>query len=252
MNKLIIALLITIFSLTSFAGFAHAQSNNSTKSAEEKSKVAQRAKERVDKLNEKRATKSAKVRDKARRRAHVIGNITAISSSTLTIETKKGEVKTIFTNDATKFLQLGKDGKTNIKLTNLKVGDKIAAVGIAKDEISGVAKYIIRLTNPEKKRHSVFGEVSKIGNNELTISHIIHKDKPTTVVKITSDTKIKIKGNDAATFADIKEGDKVTLSGAVGDKGVITAKRIFVISGNFEGTKPQDATESATTSSSTE
>ena len=125
MKYIIIALLI-IFSVTSFAGYANAQSSDATKAAEEKSKVAERAKERLDKLNEKRATKSAKVRDKARRRAHVIGIITAISASTVTIETKKGDIKTIFTNEATKFLQIGKEGKSDIKLADLKIEDKIA------------------------------------------------------------------------------------------------------------------------------
>ncbi|MCH8821357.1 hypothetical protein IID23_02415 [Patescibacteria group bacterium] len=249
MKYIIIALLI-IFSVTSFAGYANAQSSDATKAAEEKSKVAERAKERLDKLNEKRATKSAKVRDKARRRAHVTGTITAISASTVTIETKKGDIKTIFTNEATKFLQIGKEGKSDIKLADLKIEDKIAAVGIAKDENSGVAKFIVKLNKSGQMRHSVFGEVSKLGDNELTVSHIIHKDKPTTVVKITSDTKIKIKGNDAATFTDIKEGDKVAVSGTVDDNGVLTARRVFVIPGKFEGTKPQDATDSATPSSS--
>lgn len=246
--KYIIITLLIIFSVTSFAGYANAQSNNATKAAEEKSKVSERAKERLDKLDEKRATKSAKIRDKARRRAHVIGTITAISASTITIETKKGEVKTVFTNDATKFLQIGKDGKTTIKLADLKIDSRIAAVGIAHDESSGVAKYIIRLTKPEKKKHSVFGEVSKLGDNELTISHIIHKDKPTSTVKVTSDTRIKIKGNDAATFSAIKKGDKIAVSGTVSDKGVITAKRVFVIPGKSTGVKPQDATESSTPS----
>lgn len=247
MKYIIIALLI-IFSVTSFAGYANAQSSDATKAAENKSKVAQRAKERLDKLNEKRATKSAKVRDKARRRAHVTGTITAISVSTVTIETKKGGVKTIFTNEATKFLQIGKGGKTVIKLGDLKVEDRIAAVGIAKDESNGTAKYIVKLNKPSKNKHSVFGEVSKLGENELTISHLIHKDKPTTVVEVTGDTKIKVKGADTATFADIKEGDKVAVSGTVDDDGVLTAKRVFVIPGKFEGTKPKGATESATPS----
>ena len=47
--KYIIITLLIIFSVTSFAGYANAQSNNATKAAEEKSKVSERAKERLDK-----------------------------------------------------------------------------------------------------------------------------------------------------------------------------------------------------------
>ena len=257
MKKLALALLI-IFSFVTLSGVAYAQNLDATSSAERreeaKSKASERAKDRLEQLKEKRASKSAeikeRIRDKARRRAHVFGEITAISGSTITIQTRAEEVKTVLTDTATKFFEIGKGGKQEIKLESLKVGDKIAAVGIAHDENTGTARFVVKITKPSIRKHAVFGEVTEIGNNQLTISHLIHKDKPTTTVKVTSDTKIKIKVKEDAAFADIKVGDKVAASGTVDDKGVITAKRLFVIPGKFEGVKPKDATSSATPSAS--
>lgn len=251
MRKIVLVILI-IFSFTTIAGIAYAQNPDSTKSADKKSAAAQRAKDRLEQLKARRATKSAQVkeqiRDKVRRRAHVTGEITAISGTTFTIQTRSDGIKTILTDGETKFLQLGKGGKKEINLGDLKVGDRIAAVGIAKDENTGTAKFIVKLIKPDKNRHAVFGEVSAVGDNELTISHLTHKDKPTTTVKVTADTKIKIKGKEEADFSDIKVGDKVATSGSVDEKGVITAKRLFVIPSNAAGVNPKESTKSATKS----
>lgn len=251
MRKIVLVILI-IFSFTTIAGIAYAQNPDSTKSADKKSAAAQRAKDRLEQLKDRRATKSAQtkenIRDKVRRRAHVTGEIKAISGTTLTIRTGSDDLKTILTDGETKFLQLGKDGKKEINLGDLEVGDRVAAVGIAKDENTGTAKFVIKLIKPARNRHAVFGEVSTVGDNELTISHLIHKDKPTTTVKVTAATKIKIKGKEDASFSDIEDGDKVAVSGTVDEKGVITAKRLFVITGKFEGAKPKPATKSATKS----
>ena len=251
MRKISLAVLI-IFAITTLSGVTYAQSPDATKSAVKKDNAAQRTQERLEQLKDRRSTKSAtikeRVRDKVRRRAHVLGEITAIDGTNLIIQTRSDAVKTILTDTETKFVEIGKGGKKEIKFADLKVGDRIAAVGIAKDENTGTARFVVRLIKPDKNRHAVFGEVSETGNNQLTISHLIHKDKPTTTVKVTSDTKIKIKGKEEATFTDIKVGDRVATSGTVDEKGVITAKRLFVIPGKFTGAKPQEATKSATKS----
>lgn len=250
--KKLVAFILIIFVATLFAGVTFAQNDEATKSADKKSEAAERAKDRLEKLKERRATKSAeareKIRDKFRKRAHVSGEITAISGSTITIQTRKDEIKTILTDDSTKFLQIGKDGKKEIKLSDLKVGDRIASVGIAPDENSGIAKFVVKLVKPTASRHAVFGEVSEVGDGQLTVTHLIHEDKPATTVKTTNDTVIKIRGNEDAKFSEIEVGDKVAASGTVDDKGVISAKRLFVIPGKFDGVKPKDATSSATPS----
>ena len=248
MKKLALVLIL-IFSLTNLVGAAYAQNSSATKSAD--NKAAERTKDRLEQLKARRASKSADIketRDKARRRAHVFGEITAISGTTLTIQTRSDEIKTVLTDSETKFLSIGKGGKKEIKLTALAVGDNIAAVGIAKDESAGTAKFVVKLNKPPTNRHSIFGEVSVVDTGQIIIAHLIHKDKPTTTVKVTADTKIKIKGKDPATLSDIKVGDKVAASGTVDDKGIITAKRLFVIPGKATGAEPKVSTKSATPS----
>ncbi len=244
--KKIVALILIIFSITFFAGVVNAQ--NATTSADRKSEAAQRVKDRFEQLRQRRATISAKIRDTFRRRAHVFGEITAISGTTITIQARRDTVKTIFTNNDTKFLQIGKDGKKKIALADLKVGNKIAAVGIAKDEDSGLAKFVVKLTSPQVRRHTFFGKVSSISGDTLTLVHLIHSDRPAVTVKVNSETTIKIRGKEGAIFADIKVDDKVTASGTVDNSGVITARKLFVIPGKFEGAAPKEATDSATPS----
>ncbi|MEX0616896.1 MAG: DUF5666 domain-containing protein [Candidatus Woykebacteria bacterium] len=256
MKKVLLAILI-IFAGVVFVSTVNAQNREATDSR--KSEAAKRARERIELLKDRRASKAAelrdkrdKIRDKVRRRAHVSGEITAISGTSITIETRKGDVKTIFTDDETKFIQFGQGGKKEIKLADFKIGDRVAAVGIAKDEDSGLAKYLVRFVRPEIRRHAVFGVVDEIGEDELKVLHIIHQDRPATTVKVTNDTLIKFKGKEGAKFSDIKVDDKVAASGTVDEKGVITARRIFVIPGNFTEATPKNSTNSATPSSSTE
>ncbi len=247
-------ILLTIFTLTTFVGAVDAESNKATPSSEKNNKAAERAKDRLEKLKEKRssATASSKNKDESRKRSHVLGEITAISSTTITIQTKEGSTKTIFTDDTTKFFQIGKGGKKKINLSNLKVGDRIAAVGIANDEDSGLAKFVVKLTKPENKRHSFFGKVKSISGNTLTLVHQIHADRPAVTVNVTTNTKTKVKGKESGSLSDVSVDDRVAVSGTVDDKGVITAKKLFVIPGKAIGQKTKEATKSATTSSSTD
>jgi len=262
MRKIVAALLI-IVSLTSLVGVTYAVGGNATNSAGPRSEVAQRARQRLQQLMDSRATASASISarsgiskalsaiERIRRRAHVFGVVTAISGNNLTIQTLGGEIKTVFTDENTKFFQVGKGGKKKITLDDLKIGDKIAAVGIVNDEDSGTAFLIVKFNRPMVRRHAVFGQVTKASDNELTVSHIFHKNRPTTTIKVTSNTVIQIKGDASSTFADIKVGDIVVASGTVDSQGVITAKVVFVIPGKFLGIKPKEATGSATHSATT-
>jgi ATPase subunit of ABC transporter with duplicated ATPase domains len=231
-------ILLSIFILITFVSVVDAANNKATQAAENDNKAAERAKDRLEKLREKRtATKSSEKRDEARKRSHVLGEITAISGTTITIQTKEGSTKTIFTDSETKFFQIGKGGKKKISLSNIKVGDRIAAVGIAKDEDSGLAKFVVKLTKPEKNRHSFFGKVKSISGGTLTLVHQIHTDRPAVTVKTTSSTKIKVKGKESASLSDVSIDDRVAVSGTVDEKGIITAKKL-----------PKEATKSATKS----
>ena len=121
MKKISLVILIIIF-LTTLSGVTYAQSSDATKSADKKSEAALRTKERLEQLKDRRSTKSAQVkenvRDKTRRRAHVIGEITATENTIITIQTTASEIKTILTTSATKFPNLVKGGKKELNLND--------------------------------------------------------------------------------------------------------------------------------------
>lgn len=214
------------------------------------SETTDKNKERIEKLRERLATKSSELKKaiSISARSHVFGSLTGLSGTSITIETKSGGLITVFTDDLTKFLAIGDQGKSDLAFSDLKVGDKVAAVGVGKDSTVGAAKFVVRIGKSLVKRAAVAGKVKSIDGTSLTITHIIHTER-TFTINTTSETKIKVKGKENATLADVKVDDIVVASGSVDEKGVIAAKRVFVIPGKFAGVKPKEATKSATPSS---
>ena len=205
---------------------------------------AEKTKERIEKLREQLATKSSDLKKAASNpSSHIFGTLSAISKSSFTVETRQGGLTTVFTDDLTKFYSIGEKSKSVITLADLKVGDKVSVVGLGKDNIVGTAKSVVKINKPITKRSAVAGKVKSIDGTSLTLTHIIHTDR-TFTVNVASETMIKIKGKETATLADIKVGDFIVAAGSVDEKGILTAKRVFVI-----GVKPKEATKSATPSS---
>ncbi|OGY23925.1 MAG: hypothetical protein A2Y57_04315 [Candidatus Woykebacteria bacterium RBG_13_40_7b] len=187
-----------------------------------------------------------------KRKAHFIGLITQISGTTLKVKNQNREI-TVSTDQNTKYFSLSTGGKKKINFGDLKVDDRIAVVGILKSETSGLAKMIVQLpkVKQEIKRHAVFGKVTAIEGNIITIKHL--KKPNTWSIKVTGDTRIKKKGTDLATLVDIKIGDIVAAVGipVEGEENTIEAKAIHVIPGKFKGIDKQ-ATRSATRSATPE
>ena len=208
-------------------------------------------KERVEKIKKELSTKSADLKKTGSiyKRSHVFGTISAISNSTITIETKRGDVKDVFTDDFTKFFSVGKGGRSSIKFEDLKIGEKVSVVGIGSDDTSGKARFVVRIAKPITKRHAVLGKIKNISGNTLTLTHLTQTDREFTVI-VGEGANIKIKSRDESKkVSDIKKDDVIVAVGTVGKKGTITANKIFVVPGKREGLKPTDSTDSATPSS---
>ena len=203
-------------------------------------------------IKEKVSTRVAEIKkqqeDLKKRKAHFIGLITQISGTSLKVKNQNREV-TVSTDQNTKYFSLNTGGKKKITFGDLKVDDRIAVVGILKSESSGLAKMIVKLpqVKTEIKRHAVFGKVTTIEGNIITIKHL--KKTNTWSIKVTGETRIKKKGTDLATLADIKIGDIAAAVGipVEGEENIIEAKAIYVIPGKFKGIEKQ-ATQSATRS----
>jgi hypothetical protein len=97
--------------------------------------LAERKTDEIEKLKEDLATKSSKQKSSGSiyKRSHVFGTITSIAEQTIVVETKKGDVKTVFTDEFTKFFSVGTKGKSSITIEDLAIGEAISVVGVGKD-----------------------------------------------------------------------------------------------------------------------
>ncbi len=206
---------------------------------------------RIESLKEKISTQSSSLKKAAAtfKKTHVTATVASIDNTTLTVQTNRGELKNVFTNDFTKFFSVDGKGKTTIKLKDLKVGDKVSVVGIGKDDVSGIAKFVMVLKSPIAKRHAILGKVKEIDGSSITLTHLTQTDREFSIV-IGKDAKIKIKGQDEdAKITDIQKDDVIIAVGTVDKNGTINANKIFVVPTKRETKKPAASTESATPSS---
>jgi molybdopterin-binding protein len=213
--------------------------------------LAEKDTDNINKLKKDLATKSSEKKSSGAiyKRSHVFGTITDIKNQTLTIETKKGSIKTVFTDEFTEFYSVGAKGKSSVSLEELKVGDRISVVGIGKDDTDGSAKFIVRQSKSISKRHALLGKIKKISGNTLTLTHITQTGREFTIL-VNKEVVIKLKGVEGdSAIEDLKKGDVIVATGNINKKGSLVANKIFVVPGKREGLKPKESTKSATPSS---
>lgn len=214
--------------------------------------VGETNEDRIESLKEKISTQSSSLKKAAAtfKRTHVTGTLKSIDGTSLTIEANRGEVKNVFTDDFTKFFSIDSKGKSLIKLENLKIGDKVSIVGVGKDDIDGVAKFVIVIKSTVAKRHAILGKVKEIDGSSITLTHLTQTDREFAVI-VSKEAKIKIKGQDEnAKVTDIQKDDVIIAVGTVDKNGTISANKLFVVPVKRE--TPKAATGSATPSSKEE
>ncbi len=154
----------------------------------------------------------------------VMGKVTAINGSTITVE---GKNNTVYTVDAST-AKILKNRNTVITIADIKVGDTIMAQGTVTGT-NVVATTVFDGKPLMGKKHNgnfpgVMGIVSNVNGSTFQVT-----DKNNTIytVTTTTDTKIK-KGNPpvAATITDILNGDAVMVRGAV-NGSTVSAESIF-------------------------
>ena len=212
-------------------------------------RVVETNEDRIENLKEKISTQSSSLKKAAAtfKKTHVTATITSIVDTTLTIETNRGEIKNVFTDDFTKFFSVDGKGKTTIKLKDLKVGDRVSVVGIGRDDIDGQAKFVMVLKSTVAKRHAILGKVKEIDGSSITLTHLTQTDREFSVV-VSKNAEIKIKKQDeVGKITDIKKDDIIIAVGTVDKNGTISATKLFVVPGKRE--TPKTSTDSATPSS---
>jgi Domain of unknown function (DUF5666) len=138
--------------------------------------------------------------------------ITAISGSSISLETEDGWTRTITVDDGTTYTKAGAD----ITLGDLAVGDTIGFRQTLEDDgtwtIDAVAVILPH----------VGGEVTAVDGSTVTVTL---RDDTAATVNIGSDANIVVNG-DAATLADIKVGMVLVAEGTKNDDGSLTATRV--------------------------
>ncbi len=221
MKKRFIDVLVLAFLLiVSVAmGFAYAQSETS---------VDSRAKDRLEKIEAKLATSTAKQEVKKQdKKGHVVGILIKVSNTSLLISTDQG-IKTVATDSSTKFISLSAK-KTTIKLSDLKIGERLAAYGLDKKDAEGAAKLIARL-GVKTKRHALFGKISSLGSNSITLTHIRNKDKVLGTISTDNSTNF-INKDGKIEFSSLIIGDVVAISATIDNQGNLNAKKVFLVPG---------------------
>lgn len=235
MRKKLCLLLIAYCVVTSFAyclllapvALAQSPTPEPTAGEEISQEIKEKVQERIEAITETKLRKAA-----------YFGNISDLSGSVITVNTKKGE-KTVKTDEETKFI-----GKSNqeIKLADLKIGNFVIAMGNLDPSGSFLGKRILVLAKqPEiaPARLAVHGKVVDISQEEKIISlkHLkqdlayeIEINDKTTITKKVGEKIAKVK------FEDIEIGDRLV---AIGTKekenGTITASIVHVIPGIAQG-----------------
>lgn len=158
-----------------------------------------------------------------------MGIITDIVENTVQIKNLEGEIKQIAISDETVFVKINKVKQT-LKFSDIAIGDFLVNMGYIDSNSVLDAKRVLVTSEPAKpERASVFGIVTSIGKNEITVKKINSEDQlsisPDVGAVVTSESEKGIVKN---RFSEISEGSTIL---AVGSKSedTLSARSIHVI-----------------------
>jgi hypothetical protein len=143
----------------------------------------------------------------------VMGTVTAVSGTTITVTDAKGTVYTIDASAAK--IDPGMKGTSGLTVANILVGDKVVVTG----PVTGTSEIAKTINDRSMAGRNIFmGKVTAVNGSVLTIDSMAGKTKTTYSVDASAATLLKGMGaGTAIAITDIKVGDRVfaigTLSG---------------------------------------
>lgn len=242
MTKVFLSLFIIFFF---FVLPVSAQEEESTFSAEIKEKIKERL--------EKNATVSGqnKETDPAISLKYYawVGSLNKVEADFVFVTTDEGE-KQAAVNKNTTILQTEKGkSRKEIKVSELKTGNFIIAIGIKEGEKIKATRIISAPAETEIEKKVIFGKVTEADEEKIKLSN----GEPNTL-PLTSKTNIKINGfAKTAKISNIELEDRVFAMVALKDGQISETKTIFVLPGKnapqptsgTEGSLSEQATPSA-------
>jgi hypothetical protein len=162
------------------------------------------------------------------------GQITAIDSSTVMLQTFSGEAAKVKITSSTRIMK----DRNEAKLSDFKVGDRVFAAGEQdKDGVwsaqvfgqrsgggSGRAGMMggVPVKPEDNGKTFIVGELIKVDGTKLTVKK---PDNTEQVIEVDDDTSFRNERRESVTLADMKVGDFVRGQGAVKD-GVFVPKEL--------------------------
>jgi len=146
------------------------------------------------------------------------GTITAIQADAMTLKGRDGETITVKLNDKTEYVK----ERTPIKLTDLKIGDRVIVAGDPAADRVVTARRVILPPSREAMmarmkeamgKTIIAGEVKAVDGTKLTIAR---PDNETQVIQLDENTSLR-KDGASITLGDVKVGDRVFGRGAIKD-----------------------------------
>ena len=146
------------------------------------------------------------------------GTITAIQADSMTLKGRDGGIITVNLNDKTEYVK----ERTPIKLTDLKVGDRVIVAGDPAADRVVTARRVVLPPSREAMRARmkeamgktiIAGEVKAVDGTKLTIAR---PDNETQVIQLDENTSLR-KDGASITLGDVKVGDRVFGRGAIKD-----------------------------------
>ncbi len=161
----------------------------------------------------------------------VFGTVESIGVDRFTVKKMDGTSATVMVDDQTRYHQ----GRQDIQLEDLKVGDHVMAFGRLSDNKQFMARMVRRVTEEEMARmpkpgEFAFGEIVSIDGNHLTLRNRRDGEKVVTLSDQTEFTK----SGQPSTLKDLKVGDRVFVLGKEAN-GQFAATRVTSGQMGFRG-----------------
>ena len=143
------------------------------------------------------------------------GQVTAISGSTITVQ-DRGDTRTIETTSSTTFTR----GGQSASLSDIKVGDQIAAEGTLNSDGSLTAR-VVQIELPH-----VDGQITKISGTIITVQQ---RNGTTYTIKVNSSTTFTDSQTQGKlSLSDLKVGEEIHAEGTQNSDGSLEASSVVV------------------------
>ena len=156
-----------------------------------------------------------------------LGTITKIEDKNLSFDSKGQKYELIISDDAT-FVNLKQN---KIKITDLKEGQDVLVLTLAKDEIIYAKRIlIVDPSKLENKKNISLGKIADISTTTSIFVLIpVNNNSRELQMKVDSKTEIVTKDNKSLKFTDIKKGQKIVCIYTNGQNSTYPALKIITL-----------------------